>query len=235
MLNASSRLPLTSPAVQHAVNGDPKLLWISPQHGSFKNSNNAQYFASFHVLAPRQIAIIDQKKGARVWPKTVDDQFDCQLTEGLFGTHNLRSSVLTEHYNVTFSSFADIGSVTSVTANNDWLAEALNELAACPAYAADEGLDEPSRLGLAKAKKLLQEVSTYVEDRPDIYPMDEGSIAIDFRNVGNRNGVLFLIEQNGSGALFHRTQKSKGRLRVDDAADLLSEGGMLELKRVGIR
>ena len=122
-----------------------------------------------------------------------------------------------------------------MTTNTAWLEESLNELAACPADALDEGLEEPSELGLTKAKRLLQEVSNYVTDRPDIYPMDEGGIAIDFRNPEAKAGVLFLIEQNGSGALFHRTRNSKGRLRVDDAADLLREGGLRELERVGIR
>lgn len=122
-----------------------------------------------------------------------------------------------------------------MTTNTAWLEESLNELAACRADALDEGLEEPSELGLTKAKRLLQEVSNYVTDRPDIYPMDEGGIAIDFRNHEARAGVLFLIEQNGSGALFHRTRNSKGRLRVDDAADLLREGGLRELERVGIR
>lgn len=65
--------------------------------------------------------------------------------------------------------------------------------------------------------------------------MDEGSIAIDFRNPESMSGVLFLVEQSGSGALFRRTKSSKVRLRVDDAADLLQKVGFVQLKRVGIR
>ena len=111
----------------------------------------------------------------------------------------------------------------------------INELNACSAYALDEGLEQPSKLALMKAKKLLKTVSTCITDWPDIYPMDEGSIAIDFRNPESKNGVLFLVEKDGSGVLFHRTKSSKGRLRVDDATDLLQKGGFLELKRLGIR
>ena len=114
--------------------------------------------------------------------------------------------------------------VVATTAS--WLEASLNELEECSASAVDEGLEEPSQLGLTKAKKFLETVSTRITDRPDIYPMDDGSIAIDFRNPENRSGVLFLVEQDGSGVLFHRTRNSKDRFRVNDAADLLPTGEM---------
>ena len=130
---------------------------------------------------------------------------------------------------------ADFGPATSVATNASWLEESLIELAACPSDALDEGLEEPSQHALEKTMQFLREISSHITERPDIYPMDEGSIAIDFRNSETKAGVLFLVERNGSGALFHRTSNSKGRLRVDDAADLLPEGGLMELTRVGIK
>ena len=63
----------------------------------------------------------------------------------------------------------------------DWLEEALNELASCPELAVEEGMKKPSQLALERTKVLLEIISKYVEDQPDIYPMDECSIAIDFR------------------------------------------------------
>lgn len=124
----------------------------------------------------------------------------------------------------------------SLEAGNDtWLEDTLTELADCPDQAADEGLNEPTELGLTKAGRFLEMVSRHVGERPEVYPMDEGSIAIDFRSSENRSGVLFLVERDGSGAFFSRTPKSKGRFRVDDAEDLLDEGGLLEIWRVGIR
>ncbi len=60
-------------------------------------------------------------------------------------------------------------------------------------------MEVPSETGLAKAKRLLQEVSNYVADRPDIYPMDEGCIAVDFRNREGRAGVLFVIQKEATG------------------------------------
>ena len=117
----------------------------------------------------------------------------------------------------------------------DWLEEAFNELAACPELAVDECMDKPSQLALEKTKVLLKTISKYVEDQPDIYPMDECSIAIDFRNPDLMSGILFLVEKDGSGAYFSRTRKSKARTRVADAADLLDEGGLKEFERLGIR
>ena len=117
----------------------------------------------------------------------------------------------------------------------DWLEEALNELAACPELAVDEGMDKPSQLALERTKVLLKTISKYVEDQPDIYPMDECSIAIDFRNPDQMSGILFLVEKDGSGAYFSRTRDFKGQIHVTDAADLLDEGGLEEFKRLGIR
>ena len=113
------------------------------------------------------------------------------------------------------------------------LTELLNELAECPAQAKEEDIAEPTKIALANAEQLLIKVSCYVRERPEIYPMEERSVAIDFRIPKSKSGVLFVIEQDGSGSLFHRTENARGRLRVDDAADLLNEGGMMELKKAG--
>ena len=117
----------------------------------------------------------------------------------------------------------------------DWLEDALNELTACPELAVDEGMDKPSQLALEKTKVLLKTISKYVEEQPDIYPMDECSIAIDFRNPSIMSGILFLVEKDGSGAYFSCIRKSRARNRVDDAEDLLDEGGLKEFERLGIR
>ena len=123
----------------------------------------------------------------------------------------------------------------SVDSVATWLQASLEELEECPNQASEEGLEQPSKVGLSKAIKFLENLSAYVTERPDIYPMDEGSIAIDFRGSEKMSGVLFLVEKDGSGAIFHRTKTTKGRLRVDDADYLIQEGGLSELKRVGIR
>ena len=53
----------------------------------------------------------------------------------------------------------------------EWLESSLNELEECSASALDEGLEEPSELGLRKTRELLKTISTRVTDQPDIYLM----------------------------------------------------------------
>lgn len=116
-----------------------------------------------------------------------------------------------------------------------WLGSTLDDLATCEDQALEDGMEKPSSFALQKAQILLEALAGYVVEQPGIYPMDERGIMIDFRNPDIRGGVLFLIEEDGSGVCFSRTQKSKGRVRVEDAGDLLSEGGLLEISKVGIR
>ncbi len=115
-----------------------------------------------------------------------------------------------------------------------WLPDLLNELAQCSDYAQEEDLEAPSEITFYKVKNFLEKIFSYVKDRPEIYPMTERRIAIDFRVPASKCGALFVIEHDGSGVLYHRTERSRGRLRVDDSADFLNEGGLMEFKRVGI-
>ena len=101
-----------------------------------------------------------------------------------------------------------------------WLNDALAELADCPAAAVEEGLDEPSKNGLEKAGAVLRGVSGFVEEQPDIYPMEGGGIVIDLRSPDLESSVLMVVESDGAGALFYRASGKKGRARVDDATDL---------------
>ncbi len=208
MLNASPTFSSASRVVPQVTAGHRQPPF-SLQHDSFENHNKVR------LLEPTQPNALTQRSGG--------------------GQDEISHGWLSMFPDETTISLADLDLVTYVTTKTSWLEESLNELAACPTDALDEGLEEPSESGLKKAKHLLQDVSCYVTEQPDIYPMDEGAIAIDFRTPEADAGVLFLIEQNGSGALFHRTRNSKGRLRVEDAADLLREGGLRELERVGIR
>lgn len=114
-----------------------------------------------------------------------------------------------------------------------WLNDALAELADCPEAAVEEGLDEPSKIGLEKADAVLRGVSGLVEEQPDIYPMEAGGIVIDLRGPDVPSSVLMVVESDGSGALFYRASGKKGRARVDDAAglpDLLKALGLSPVK-----
>ncbi|MYH38160.1 MAG: hypothetical protein F4160_15330 [Rhodospirillaceae bacterium] len=222
------------------VAGARRNLRNDPQGGSFENANTAGYFRSYsaHTSWPRVRARqADDSFGTRdvLGALTVDDQLHQQSAKTQFEPYFSRSFPRAARFSTSMPSIVHFGLTTSSSNYGIWLLESLQELAECPTYAYEEEMAEPSDLALAKTKELLEELAKYLFDRPEVYPMQQSSIAIDFRAADNKSGVLFLVEQDGAGALFHRTHNSKGRLRVDDASDLLKEGGIRELKRVGIR
>ena len=116
-----------------------------------------------------------------------------------------------------------------------WLADVTVQLDECSVCAAEEGPHPPSETAIARSRDLLQAFSACIASQPDIYPMDLGSVAIDFRTPGGRNGVLFVVDQDGSGVMFYRTSRMRGRKRVDDANQFIEEGVIAELKRMEIR
>ncbi len=220
MLTASPRLPLTQPAGQPAaaaIRRDPRVVL---QGRSFESANTADYFRHYE---------------ARIPPPPVEEQLYHDSAQAQFEKYISGSFPLATRVSAPVASIVHFGLTNPLRDYGSWLQESLQDLAECPCHAQEEEMDEPSNLALVKAKDLLEKVANYVVDRPEIYPMQQSCIAIDFRNPDSKSGILFLIEQDGSGVLFHRTSDSKGRLRVVDAANLLKEGGLRELKRVGIR
>ena len=231
MQQASPGFVSNSTAAPDAAHQDSGFVLITRQRESFENANNVVFVESHkdvdHSQASHWFPIAEQHLTYR-WsaPHSMVDLFGANVRQPSKGTVRSRGDILSLTY---FSTpFAESG-------REGWLEDSFGDLSVCTHHAIEEGLEEPSGLGLAKARVLLEEIASHIEDQPEIYPMDEGSIAIDFRNPECKSGVLFLIEKGGSGALFYRNQKSKGQVRVDDATDLLSEGGLLEMKRVGIR
>ncbi len=209
-------------------------MWAARQWELFKSANNVASIEDHSDVSLKPVSYsIRPDSGVRAW-SSISRQFERHMTGDFFAKNLRYASLPSEGGKGNILSFANFSAAVNAR-KEAWLTDALSELAACPDRAVDEGLDEPSSLGLTKAEALLRQIAGHIEDQPDIYPMDEGSIAIDLRNPDVKSGVLFLIEENGSGALFYHTQKSKGRVRVDDAVNLLGEGRWLEIKRVGIR
>ena len=120
-------------------------------------------------------------------------------------------------------------------APSQWLADAAAQLDECSICAAEEKLPAPSGTTIAKSQELLLRLSASITSQPDIYPMDEGSVAIDFRAHDGRSGVLFVVDHDGSGVMFYRTVGVRGRVRVDDATQLIDDGAIATLGRMGIR
>ena len=219
---------------QERVTSHGRLTRIDRQHESFQNAHNTLTSAESHSAS--LVTTIAAK--SRVIP-SAEERWGRPKVVG-----NLGGNVFGGRLGSTEKSAADsrgkvllfaglVGAPTQVRYET-WLEDALEELKTCPDDAIDDCLDMPSELGLIKARALIMDLAIHVEARPDIYPMDQGSIAIDIRHPNGKVGVLCLIERDGSGALFSRSQKSKGRVRVDDAADLLVEGGLSEMRRLGI-
>ena len=106
----------------------------------------------------------------------------------------------------------------------------------CSICAAEEELPPPSGTAIARSRELLQRFSSAcIASQPDIYPMDGGSVAIDFRTPDCRSGVLFVVDQDGSGVMFYRADGMRGRERVYDAVQFIEEGAIARLRRMGIR
>ncbi len=116
-----------------------------------------------------------------------------------------------------------------------WLAEAEMLLDECFICAEEDELLPPSSTAIASSRELLRKFSVCITSQPDIYPMDEAGVAIDFRTSVGKSGVLFVVDQDGSGTMFHCTEGVRGRVRVKDATRLIDEGAIANLERAGIR
>ena len=111
-----------------------------------------------------------------------------------------------------------------------WLPLALRELEEACAAAKEEGYARVTELALSTAKDLLHTLSTRVREEPMIDPTPEGGIGMDFRSVGH-NGVLLVIDADGSGLIFEQIGEKMGRGRYSDAHHMLEAAGWGALKR----
>ena len=226
MLNASSPDPLKYSSDQSEINYfRSKLLHVDQQRDAFKNANTGIKFAA-----------VDRSHSHGIYPNSMGNNYLLQKTaETQFQTHISDFRPLTTRILATATP-AFISSLINPSPEvGAWLQESLTELSECPSCAIEDEIDEPTKIAMTKAKKLLEKMARHVIEQPDVYPMQYSSIAIDFRSPYGKNGVLFLVEQDGTGVLFYQTSSSKGRIQTNDATDLLEEGGLRELKRVDIR
>ena len=103
-----------------------------------------------------------------------------------------------------------------------WLDESLSDLDEVYEAALAEGFDEPSETALRSSREFLKSLATAVHQSPDVAPMSDGTIGIDFRNQTGRGGVLFVVEPDGSGAcytLVNGVSKHFVRARCEDLLD----------------
>ena len=67
---------------------------------------------------------------------------------------------------------------------------------------------------------MIKSLSQFVEEQPDIYPMEGGGIVIDLENPDMDNSILMVVERDGSGTLFYQLEDGDDYKSVDDAEDL---------------
>ena len=119
--------------------------------------------------------------------------------------------------------------------SGQWFAEAEIQLEECRIDAEEDEVPSPSEVAIARSRELLQHLSATITSEPDIYTMDEGSVAIDFRTSDGSSAVLFIVNQDGSGSRFYRTIEERGRTRVDDATQFIREESLQVMRHLGIR
>ena len=113
-----------------------------------------------------------------------------------------------------------------LTTNKDgckWLNEAIKELNKCRKEAIKEGVEVPSKTAFRKARKVIQCLSEFEEEQPDIYPMEGvegGDIIIDLHSLDIENSIFMLVESSGSGVLFLQVDQKQEYERIDNAENL---------------
>lgn len=83
-----------------------------------------------------------------------------------------------------------------------WLDDALSSLDGIREESNHLGFDVPSDTAIQSAREFLNSLSQIVRQTPDVQPLQDGEIGIDFYNQTGRGGVLFVIETDGSGACY---------------------------------
>lgn len=83
-----------------------------------------------------------------------------------------------------------------------WLGDALESLEGIREEALLLGFDAPSDIAIRSARAFLEPLAQVVRQTPDVQPLQDGEIGIDFYNQTERGGVLFVVESDGSGACY---------------------------------
>ncbi len=83
-----------------------------------------------------------------------------------------------------------------------WLGDSLAALQGIREEALVLGFDAPSDIVIRSARAFLESLARVVRQTPDVQPLQDGEIGIDFYNQTERGGALFVVESDGSGACY---------------------------------
>lgn len=227
--------PLAAPLrAESATRSSRDTNWSAPQRELLENSNDLPCVEgrSIHYMTEASHA---QRAAVKVRPLPGFRESTWHESPQPIGTASALTGVGTSITAAQILSFPAFAGPRSFALPGAWLSDALTTLQSCPADALDEGLQEPSEVARDKAEQLLRQLASHLTDEPDLYAMDECSIAFDWRSPAEASGVLLVVEADGAAVLYSRTRKSKGRIRVNDALDLVGEGALQALRKVGIQ
>ena len=117
--------------------------------------------------------------------------------------------------------------------SDDWFTQVTQQLNDCPKFADEEDLLPPSKTALSKSAAVLQ-MTGNIRSLPDIYTADESGVAIDFRTDDGQGSVLLIIGHDGSGVAFFSAVSTRGRIRCNDAMELIQDEVIALMGKVGI-
>ena len=101
---------------------------------------------------------------------------------------------------------------------------ALENLNGCVGSAQNDGLVPPTKPAIEKSRTFLELLAKRICFEPDIYPMGEAGVAIDFCAADGGSNVLFVVDDDGSAAVFLCVDGDGDSYgRVDDATDFQND------------
>ena len=123
----------------------------------------------------------------------------------------------------------------SVLAPGQWLGAALEDLRGCQTEAEEDGNPPSTSAALRDAETVLRALARTVHTAPQVYPLLEGEVAVEFHNPNAPHGVLLVAEAEGGASCVARTGGTSAQVQATSAGDLVAQGVLGLLAEAGIQ
>ena len=121
-----------------------------------------------------------------------------------------------EFNNLVWVSLGSLRRMPGSSKQDRQLNEILKDFNSIEQEATEEGLNPPSEKTINLARKTLKEIYEILPVRYEVYPLEEGSVAIDV-TVRPGQGILIIFEGKGSVVCFVSIDGKNRRARYDEA------------------